>query len=405
MADIRKIRVMISSRSMTQVFGGTKLSDVRTRLQEFLQGVRWCVDSHGAGTKQASRRVGRDQALFDVWIHENDAGRPSDRSTLDISLEEIGNADVVVVLYTGEAGSAVGDTQIGICHAELQEALARRPEIVSIIGLLPLQQSIVARDKSFRDFVERQFLYRKDVGSEANLRDSVAELLQERVSELVRRGASVGARKRDRGQALDWSRDDLITRQNKMRAALALQLGAKPAGPPNGADTLQLVTLPDGQQVAMRLDAIPAALTVAAAREKVGQPFLRDHLHSEMLEQQDVPGVVHLIACHRGITEAQATRMLGTPDAISVPSDFGVYVADHVQKVQLVFLMQCADETAIALAVRRLNEWLIQSGEGVRVVERAGSRRRILAAMFNELPVAAAVPVRRRAESRRRKKS
>jgi hypothetical protein len=80
-------------------------------------------------------------------------------------------------------------------------------------------------------------------------------------------------------------------------------------------------------------------------------------------------------------------------------------VADHVQKVQLVFLMQCADETAIALAVRRLNEWLIQSGEGGRVVERAASRRRILAAMFNELPVAADVPARRRAEQRRRKKS
>jgi hypothetical protein len=404
LADIRKIRVMISSRSMTQVFGGTKLSDVRTRLQEFLHGVRWHVQSPGAGTRQQSRRVGRDQALFDVWIHENDAGRPADRSTLAISLEEIGKADVVVVLYTGEAGSAADDREIGICHAELQEALARRPEIVSIIDLLPLQRGSAPRDKNFRDFVDRQSLYRKDADSESSLQETVAELLQERVSVLAGRGASVGARKRDRGQALDWRRDDLTTRQEKMREALALHLRATAIGPSKGADTLQIVTV-GGQTLAVRLDAIPAPLTVAAAREKVGQPFLRDHLHWDAMDRQDVPGVVHLIACHRGITEAQATRILGTPDAISVPGDFGVYVADHVQKVQLVFLMQCADETAIAMAVRHLNEWLLQTGEGLRVVERARSRRLILAAMFGQLSVAAEVPTARRAAARRTRKA
>ena len=36
--------------------------------------------------------------------------------------------------------------------------------------------------------------------------------------------------------------------------------------------------------------------------------------------------------------------MLGTPDAMSVASDFGVYAADHVQKIQVVFLAQCSDE-------------------------------------------------------------
>jgi hypothetical protein len=144
-----------------------------------------------------------------------------------------------------------------------------------------------------------------------------------------------------------------------------------------------VVTLPIGR-LALRLDAIAAAVSVAVARESVGQPFLRDHTHVSTLKKLDVPGIVHVIACHRGITEAQANKILGTPDAISVSSDFGVYVADHVQKIQMIFLAQCADETTTSLAVRRFMEWLSLPGEGVGLLENAGSRRRILEAVAKE---------------------
>jgi hypothetical protein len=102
------------------------------------------------------------------------------------------------------------------------------------------------------------------------------------------------------------------------------------------------------------------------------------------LEKHDVAGIVHVIACHRGVTDTQATRILGTADVMTVASDFGVYAADHVQKIQMVFLSQCSDETAVALAVRKFREWLVQSREESRVVERAGSRRRILNAVASE---------------------
>jgi hypothetical protein len=386
MADIRKIKVMISSRSLTRVFDACPLKEVRLRLQAFLQGIRWTGHAPGTGPSSASSLVGRDQALFDVWIHENDAGRAADKSTLAVSLEEIDKADIIVVLYTGEAGSVEADAPIGICHAELREALARRPEIVSIIGLEPLQPIKSERDRAFRRYIESQSLYRRRVDDEATLYDAVAELLQQRVSVLVRRGAMVGVRKRDRGPALDWNRLDLAARRDAMRIALARQLQAEEFGLIKGREQLHLVRLPDGQSVAARLDAIAAALTVAVARESVGQPFLRDHIQASTLKENDIPGVVHLIACHRGISESQAVRILGTPDAISVSSDFGVYIADHVQKIQLVFLAQCSDETSTALAVRLFREWLIQSGEGLRIVERSRSRRRIILAIANEQP-------------------
>jgi len=385
MADIRKIRVMISSRSLTMVFGGVPLSEVRQRLLTFMEGIRWQGMPRSPGEAPVSRLVGRDQNLFDVWIHENGVGATANTSTLEMSLREINRADVILVLYTGEAGSAHSDKEIGICHAELQAALERRSELVVIVDLLPLSTSKIARDKIFRNYVDQLEVSRMQARDEASLQQCVAEILQERISRLVQRGGTVGGRKRDRGQALDWNRLDLTARQIEMRNTLIRNLSAESiVGESGQVSPLHIMEFPGGQGVAVRIDGIPAALSVAAARERVGQPFMQDHLHAHVLEGSGAPGVVHVIACHRSITETQAARMLGTPDAMSVASDFGVYVADHVQKIQIIFLAQCGDETAVALAVRRFREWLVQSGEEPRLIERAESRGRILKAVADE---------------------
>jgi hypothetical protein len=383
MADIRKIRVMISSRSLTTVFGDTPLKDVRERLKSFIHSVRWQGISSLPGADSNSTLVGRDQSLFDVWIHEDDVGRAANTTTLEMSLSEINRADIIVVLYTGDAGSANVDDELGICHAELKVALDRRSELVVIVELLQLSASQTTRDVSFRKYVEECAVPRMQANDEAALQIKVTEALQQCVSRLVRRGGSVGARKRDRGQALDWNRLDLTARQKEMCNALINYLPAEIMG--GTSESVHRMDLPCGEVVAVRIDAIPDSLSVAAARERVGQPFMQDHLLSRELEHYGVPGVVHVIACHQGITETQAKKMLGTPDAMSVPSDFGVYVADHVQKIQIVFLAQCRDETAVALAVRRFREWLGQTGEEKRLIERAESRGRILKSIAKEL--------------------
>ena len=76
---------------------------------------------------------------------------------------------------------------------------------------------------------------------------------------------------------------------------------------------------------------IPAALAAATAREMVGQPFLKDHAYVDLprrRREKPAAGPVHLIACRKTVTEAQAMRQLGFPDATIVKADFGVYVAD-----------------------------------------------------------------------------
>ena len=179
MAVNESIRVMVSSRSLARVFeADVQLGDMRRRLQDFVSSVRWSA---------GGQPVGRDQPIFNVWIHEDEPGLDAGRSTLQISLDEVDRADVVLVLYTGEAGSASPGSPIGICHAELQAAIARRPEIVFMIGLLPLKARPNEADKSFRRYVEELRLFQKDVSSETELHAAVASMLQNVVARLAAR--------------------------------------------------------------------------------------------------------------------------------------------------------------------------------------------------------------------------
>lgn len=62
MAVFRKIRVMISSRSVVQVFGDTSLKEVRKRLRTFLHGIRWHIpDQSKKKCKKKWDRVSKAQ--------------------------------------------------------------------------------------------------------------------------------------------------------------------------------------------------------------------------------------------------------------------------------------------------------------------------------------------------------
>jgi len=93
---------------------------------------------------------------------------------------------------------------------------------------------------------------------------------------------------------------------------------------------------------------------------------------------------VHLIASHKTATEAQAVRLLGFPDATVVSAPFGVYVADDVQKIQMILIANCRDETTTRHGVQRFFDWLEQTGEDDRLAQRAQSRTNIIKAISAE---------------------
>jgi hypothetical protein len=126
-------------------------------------------------------------------------------------------------------------------------------------------------------------------------------------------------------------------------------------------------------------------LAVAAAKEKVGQPFLEDHLYADTLISSKCGGPLHIIACHHTATETQARKLLGFPDATVVSAPFGVFVADNVQKIQFVFIVNCRDESTTRHGIQRFFEWLEQTGEDVLIAKRAKSRASIVKAIAKEI--------------------
>jgi hypothetical protein len=121
-------------------------------------------------------------------------------------------------------------------------------------------------------------------------------------------------------------------------------------------------------------------MSVAAAREMVGQPHLSDHsLHGYLSKVQGGP--VHIVACHKTITESQARAMLGFPDATVVSAPFGVYVVDPIQSIQLVLLAQCRDEATTRLGVQAFLEWLDESEQATVLVRHAAKRKSVVAAL------------------------
>src|SRR5687768_489517 len=282
MARIPTIDVMVSSRSNAKVFDGVALAAIRERLRERLEGLAL-----------AGNRV------FDVWIHERDVAPSARRSILEASLEQIAKADVVLVLYTGEAGSAAGDAEIGICHAELREALARRRDVVSLVALEPLAEPKTPKDRAFQAFVAKQQLLWQRARDEAELFEVAARVLHQRVAELAKRGAGSGTGRVDRGTALDWARMQPAQRGRAMKQALRDAIG----GVETGADPDVRVATLANAPLLLRLAAAPLPLTNAAARDRLADLHRRDHTMAAALEAERATGPVHVVACHRSVTE------------------------------------------------------------------------------------------------------
>ena len=376
MATSSTIRMMISSRC-NDAFpapGGRTLSEIRRDLKTEIE---------------KAKLFGK--AIFEVWINEETPPQGGSWDSWEVCLKAVKEADILLVLANGNAGWGRESGDIGICHAELMTAMNRTPGKVWLISLgdVPVDDSSPqgARNGRFQRYVEEQSRFRGDsVTTEKALRQRVHEALRDAVVRLTQAGVrESGKGGYDTGDALDWSHRDFRSRRDEMRRVLRdvmlQRAGSREVATGEPADPLGpvVVTL-DGKEVLVVPDAIPAALSVGPAKELVGQPFLEDYRRASLLGD-GIGGPLHVIACHKGATETQATKLLGFPDATVVTAGFGVFVADNIQMVQFAFIIQCRDETTTRHGAQRFFEWLTQSGEGTLVAERASRRAKVVDAI------------------------
>jgi hypothetical protein len=325
------------------------------------------------------------EQLFDVWINELAPADEGSQDSWDTCLREVRDGDILIVLSNGNAGWSVRPGDIGICHAELMTGLntaAGKVRLISLGNIEPGPGDQGVRNRRFQAYVAAQNLFR---GAEVATKDELKEQVRMAVLQAVTSLVGLGKREARRGryytgEALAWSKLDFPNRQKRIRDTLIQGLVD------NGAAKLTegaVRTKFGRREVLLVVNAIPGAVSVSAAREMIGRPFLKDH------ELEDhfgtAVGPVHLIGCHQTATEAQARQLLGFPDATVVAAPFGIYVADDVQGVQFIFLQNCRDETMARHALQRLLEWLDQSGEVSALVQRGLARRRIIGTIAKEV--------------------
>jgi len=366
---------MISSRSKQRFpYKGSadaQLSDIRKDLAAIIE-----------------KEVLFSEPLFEAWINETAPAAEGTADIWDKCIDEVRKAELVVALYNGDAGWAKAGGEIGICHAELNEAWSKAPAKLRILQLTPLaprrKGADGKRDDLFRDYVQKQHRF---TGAPCENGEQIIELCRRTLREAVGDMVKLGVREARKGQfssgdALDWSRLDFRTRRRAMVEILLQVLERKGGSAPRkGGSTIVVQML--GSEVMLICSAISGPYGFVEAREGVNQLFLHDYEHASEL-REGLAGPVHLVACHRSATEAQAVRQLGFPDATVLSTPFGVYVADKIQKIQLAFLSNCRDRTTTTYQVQRFFDWMEEVGEGPLLVERAASRARIVMAIARE---------------------
>jgi hypothetical protein len=372
MAASSKLRVMISSRCEDYFPPGqkkTNLSDVRKELKAEIAAMEI------AGKK-----------AFEAWINEETPPKGGTWDSWDVCLEAVKDCDILLVICNGNAGWADGAGEIGICHAELTTGLSTAPAKVRLVALenVPITKNAAGkRNQRFQAEVSKHSLFRGGtVKTTTDLKKRIKEALHDAVISLAQSGVREASRgKFHSGAALDWTRLDFASRQAEMTRVLREAILARSG---SGEHAGRVFAQIGGQEILCESHAIPAALTVGAAKEKVGQPFLRDHLLAASLSGKR-GGPVHIIACHKNATETQALKLLGFSDATVVTAPFGVFVADPVQKVQFAFVTNCRDETTTRHGLQRFFEWLKQTGEDGLLADRAARRARIVRAIAKEV--------------------
>jgi hypothetical protein len=361
---MEKIKIMISSRVNTEIRDGkkkVKLSGIRTELKNLLESTLLF-----------------EEQIYEVWVSEE----PRDSSALESSWEEcmsqVEKSDILLCIYTGEAGWAKLPGDIGICQAELETGINKEPEKVYIINAENAVETPIDKTNTNNKRMAGYVTKINRFYNSANSKDEIILITKEIIAQATIKLAKLGkleARKGKYsfGEALDWTRMGFAERKDSIEKEIINQF--KESGEKTKGRAI-LYTY-KRKKYLFTIHGVPSSMSVNSAREMVGQPYLNDHQH--ILEIEDnVYGPIHIIGIHKGITETQATTILGHPDAIVVNGSFGIYIADVIQNIQMVFLANCRDSASTRHNVQKFISWLQESGEDEFLFKRAEFRRKIL---------------------------
>lgn len=325
------------------------------------------------------------EKIFKVIMNEETFEQDFTRDAFDACLDKVKESDLVVVLFTGDAGWAPDKDRNanGICHEEFLIAAQDHPSMTFGMDLSKFFKNTTysTNQKKRNDAFESDIV---DLGRFRETPDGeTVDEIQENVLKLIKGYIHTSVDKAFKakkeldvtntifGKTLDWSKlnysqrnDEIVKIEEKVFSDLL-------------NDTM------------IKYHSIPDNMSVSDARNFIGRPFLTEHL--DITKSSHKNGVVHVVGVYGSATENQVKGLIGYPDLTAIKASFGYYVWEQTTQIQMFFLTKCINPSTIKTRKQQVANWLKSSKEIANVKKRANARYNILEAINKSIEITSSV--------------
>ena len=361
-----KLKIFISSRNNDKVVinkvSADTFTEIRKHIKKELEAIKFL-----------------DKDFFEIKINE-DFGASATTDSYNKCLQEVRDSDFVIALYNGAAGWAPSGIDLGICHAELVEAMnisTRKTAIIDLRNYFSISTSDAGdlkRNELFSQYITDLNTFTNPLklakanesndGFKFELLRSIKNLLYKHLNERIELSNiyfNIGGNNKI---SLNWKKLKYFDRNKNITTILK-----------------QLISVsPDFSKFISDAHSIPDNMSVEDAKSFTGRPFLKDQDLIEIPKKgkASIVGPIHFIGVYGNASEIQVKNLIGFLDISAIKDDFGIYVWEQNTHVQLVFLTECRTPEAVKSKFLLFNNWCRSTGEYDNMGKRAEARFHIL---------------------------
>jgi len=312
--------------------------------------------------------------IFEVTLNEEGFQQNFTQDAFNACLDKVSKADIVVILYNGDAGWAPDKKKNhnGICHEEYLIAVQDHPGMTYGINISGYFENTkynteqIKRNESFKGDVIGY--YRFNEYAEAKSVDQLQDYILRLVKSYIRESSDSAYKAKkdiDRsntvfGKTLDWSKLNYNQRVEEIKSI-------------SEATFNEFEPFKD---IIVEHNVIPDNMSVADARNYIKRPYLYEHetIKTSKLKK----GVIHIIATYGSATEVQVKGLVGHPDLTVIKTPFGYYLWEQNTHIQIFFITNLKNPSVVKTRMQQVSIWLASSKEESKVQQRSLARFSIL---------------------------
>ena len=319
------------------------------------------------------------EKIWDVVINETDFDSPIARDAFDNCIGKMRECNVIIILYTGEAGWGTVDESNGICHEEFIVAVQEFSKMTFMLDLRnyfinPERDArLIDKNTNFDIDVTRNFGHMESPPESIRTTSELFQFVLNQSKKYLLKAIELSFSTQKRivsassvfGETLDWSKLNYPEREDELKDMLSKVFPS----------------IPDFEKVIKAFHAIPDHMSIADARNRIGRPFVYEHKLLE--DRHEISGVIHFIGVYGNVTETQAKTLVGYPDITVIKGTFGFYLWEKNVHIQIFFLRNCINPQTVRTRLSEVINWLNSSREKSKILKRSEARYSILRTISN----------------------